>query len=70
MNVLDAVAAAFHGRQTLSIVDLGSGTGPTVPALGAAVPGAEAVPLNHNGPVLQGGGLPEASGQVVGVRTG
>lgn len=51
-RVLDAVAAAFHGRQTLSIVDLGSGTGSTVRALGAGLPGAQAWKLIDNDPVL------------------
>ena len=51
-GVLDAVAAAFQGRQALSIVDLGSGTGSTVRALGARLPGAQAWRLVDNDPVL------------------
>lgn len=50
--VLDAVAAAFEGRQKLSIVDLGSGTGSTVRALSARLPGSQAWKLVDNDPVL------------------
>lgn len=51
-EVLDTVAAAFQGRQALSIVDLGSGTGSTVRALSARLPKAQAWKLVDNDPVL------------------
>ena len=51
-HVLDAVAAAFQGRQALSIVDVGSGTGSTVRALSARLPKAQAWKLVDNDPVL------------------
>jgi trans-aconitate methyltransferase len=50
--VLDAVAAAFQGRQALSVVDLGSGTGSTVRALSARLPTSQAWRLIDNDPVL------------------
>ncbi len=51
-QVLDAVAAAFQGRQGLSIVDLGSGTGSTVRALSARLPKPQAWKLVDNDQVL------------------
>lgn len=51
-EVLDAVAAAFRGKQALSIVDLGSGTGSTVRALSARLPKSQAWKLVDDDPVL------------------
>ena len=51
-DVLDAVAAAFGGRDVLSIVDLGSGTGSTVRALSAHLPKRQTWRLVDNDPVL------------------
>ena len=51
-DVLDAVAAAFRGRQALSIVDLGSGTGSTVRALSARLPTSQAWRLVDNDSIL------------------
>lgn len=51
-DVLDAVAAAVDGRQALSIVDLGSGTGATVRALGARLPKSQSWSLIDDDPVL------------------
>jgi SAM-dependent methyltransferase len=51
-QVLDAVAAAFRGREALSIVDLGCGTGSTVRALSAQLPTSQAWRLVDNDPVL------------------
>jgi hypothetical protein len=51
-EVLDAVAAAFQGKQTLSIVDLGSGTGSTVRALSGRLPKPQHWTLVDNDPVL------------------
>ena len=51
-EVLDAVAAAFPGQTALSIVDLGSGTGSTLRALGARLPKSQKWKLVDNDPVL------------------
>lgn len=51
-GVLDAVAAAFQGRRDLSIVDLGSGTGSTVRALGKRLPRPQRWMLVDNDRVL------------------
>jgi hypothetical protein len=51
-DVLDAVAAAFQDSNALSVVDLGSGTGSTVRALSARLPGPQAWRLVDNDPVL------------------
>lgn len=51
-DVLDAVATAFAGRASLSIVDLGSGTGSTVRALRSRLPTLQRWTLVDNDPVL------------------
>jgi len=51
-DVLAAVARAFAGRDSLVIVDLGSGTGSTVRALSARLPVPQAWRLVDNDPVL------------------
>jgi hypothetical protein len=51
-DVLDAVAAAFRGREALSIVDLGSGTGSTVRALSAQLPASQTWRLVDNDSIL------------------
>jgi SAM-dependent methyltransferase len=51
-DVLAAVAAAFRGRNALSIVDLGSGTGSTVRALSAYLPKPQSWRLVDNDPIL------------------
>jgi SAM-dependent methyltransferase len=51
-EVLDAVAAAFQGKQGLSIVDLGSGTGSTLRALSPRLPKSQRWTLVDNDPVL------------------
>ena len=51
-QVLAAVAASFRGREAVSIVDLGSGTGSTVRALSAQLPTSQAWRLVDNDPVL------------------
>jgi SAM-dependent methyltransferase len=51
-DVLDAIAAAFSDRSALSIVDLGSGTGSTLRALGERLPRSQAWRLVDNDPVL------------------
>lgn len=51
-QVLDSVAAAFAGRSTLSIVDLGSGTGSTVRALAMRLPQPQSWRLIDNDAVL------------------
>jgi SAM-dependent methyltransferase len=51
-DVLDAVAAAFAGHASLSIVDLGSGTGSTVRALRPHLPMPQRWTLVDNDPVL------------------
>jgi hypothetical protein len=51
-DLLAAVAAAFRGRKTLSIVDLGSGTGSTVRALSAHLPTPQGWRLVDNDPIL------------------
>jgi hypothetical protein len=51
-QVLDAVSASFRGREALSIVDLGSGTGSTVRALSAQLPTSQAWRLVDNDSVL------------------
>ncbi len=42
VSVLDALAAAFEGRQSIAIVDLACGTGATLRAIGARLP-----PVQH-----------------------
>jgi SAM-dependent methyltransferase len=51
-DVLDAVAEAFAGRPSLSVVDLGSGTGSTVRALSRRLPRRQQWTLVDNDPVL------------------
>jgi hypothetical protein len=51
-DVLDAVAAAFRGSNSLSVVDLGSGTGSTVRALSPRLPRPQSWRLVDNDPVL------------------
>ncbi len=51
-DVLDAVAATFRDRAALSIIDLGSGTGSTVRALGKRLPSSQTWRLIDNDPVL------------------
>jgi SAM-dependent methyltransferase len=51
-DVLDAVAAAFHAAPELSIVDLGSGTGSTLRALGPQLAPSQRWTLVDNDPVL------------------
>lgn len=51
-DVLAAVAAAFAGRAALNIVDLGSGTGSTLRALGTRLPKPQSWRLVDNDPVL------------------
>jgi SAM-dependent methyltransferase len=50
--VLGAVAAAFNGRSDVSIVDLGSGTGSTLRALGSQLAASQKWTLVDNDPVL------------------
>jgi hypothetical protein len=50
--VLDAVAVAFQGEQSLSVVDLGSGRGSTVRALSGRLPKPQHWALVDNDPVL------------------
>lgn len=51
-EVLEAVAAAFAGRASFSVVDLGSGTGSTVRALLTHLPAPQRWTLVDNDPVL------------------
>ncbi|ETR77303.1 hypothetical protein X566_06440 [Afipia sp. P52-10] len=51
-SVRDAVAAAFAGRASLSIIDLGSGTGSTVRALQTHLPKPQRWTLVDDDPVL------------------
>lgn len=51
-EVLEAVSAAFAGRASLSVVDLGSGAGSTVRALRAHLPTPQRWTLVDNDPVL------------------
>jgi hypothetical protein len=51
-DVLEAVAAAFADQPSLSIVDLGSGTGSTLRALSSWFPRAQVWKLVDNDPVL------------------
>jgi hypothetical protein len=51
-DVLDAVAATFKDKPSLSIVDLGSGTGSTIRALSERLPGPQHWTLVDSDPVL------------------
>ena len=68
-GVLDAVAAAFQGRRALSIVDLGSGTGATVRALGKRLSTSQSWKLVDNDPVLLAEAFARARAEDVTIET-